>query len=80
LTFLRAAPRGSCPAESFDTTAFAPLARDPVQAHADSGESVCLCLASEGWECQTWDYELCGDTNYLDCTFGCTDFASCQGC
>ena len=65
--------------ESFDTTAAAPPARGTVQAHADSGESVCLCLASDGWECQTWDYEVCGDTNYLDCTLACTDFASCQG-
>ena len=67
--------------ESFETTPAPSLSRGTVQAHAnDSGESVCLCLASEDWACQTWDYEVCGDTNYLDCTLVCSDFESCQAC
>jgi hypothetical protein len=71
--------------ESFVTTGIEPQRRGTVaghgnvQAQADSGESVCLCQASEGSVCQTWDYEVCGDTHYLDCTFVCTDFAPCQG-
>ena len=68
--------------ESFDTAAAAPSARGTVRAHAplsEGGESICICLASDDWACQTWDYEVCGDTNYLDCTLVCTDFASCHG-
>lgn len=66
--------------ESFDTATAAPPARGTVQAHANSGESVCYCQLSGGWECHTWDYEACGDTNYLDCTLACSDFASCMAC
>jgi hypothetical protein len=68
--------------ESFDTTAAAPAPRGTVQGHdalSEGGESICICQASDGWECQTWDYEVCGDTNYLDCTLVCTDFESCLG-
>ena len=65
--------------ESFDTTDGAPPARGTVPAHAGSGESVCICQLSGNWRCQTDDYEVCGDTNYLDCTLACTDFASCMG-
>jgi hypothetical protein len=64
--------------ESFETAA-PHTSRGSVQGHEDTAESVCLCPGSEGWECQTWDYDACGDTYYLDCTFACTDFASCQG-
>jgi hypothetical protein len=65
--------------ESFDTTAAVPPSRGTVQAHADSGESVCFCQVSDGWECHTWDFQACPDTQYLDCTMGCTDFESCMG-
>jgi hypothetical protein len=65
--------------QSFDTTATAGPARGTVHAHADSGESVCFCQLTEGWDCETWDYKACGDTQYLDCTMGCTDFKSCIG-
>ena len=63
--------------ESFDTTAATPSARGTVQAHADSEESVCFCRVSEGWDCHTWDYQVCPDTEYLDCTFVCSYFESC---
>lgn len=68
--------------ESFDTTAPAPEARGTVQGHdvSEGGESVCICQVSDGWECQTWDYEVCGDTNYLDCTFVCSYYETCQPC
>lgn len=66
--------------ESFDTTSIAPPERGTVQAHADSGQSVCVCQFSRGRECKTYDYQVCGDTEYLDCTLACTDVASCQGC
>jgi hypothetical protein len=70
--------------ESFDTTADTPSPRGTVQAHdaafSEGGESVCLCPASQDWTCQTWDYEVCGDTNYLDCTFVCSYYETCQPC
>ncbi|HYW10694.1 MAG TPA: pinensin family lanthipeptide [Longimicrobium sp.] len=65
--------------ESFETTAAAPGLRGTVQAHADSDESVCFCQMTEGWACETWDLEACGDTQYMDCTMGCTDFKTCVG-
>lgn len=69
--------------ESFDTTTAAPPARGTVQGHdapvSEAGESVCICQVTGNWRCQTDDYEVCGDTNYLDCTLACTDFASCMG-
>jgi hypothetical protein len=67
--------------ESFNTTSIAPPERGTVQAHADSGQSVCYCPFSRGRECKTYDYQVCGDTEYLDCTLVCSDAASCQtGC
>lgn len=65
--------------ESFETNPAPSPSRGTVQAHADSGESVCYCHLSEGWACETWDYQACGDTQYLDCTMGCTDFKTCMG-
>ncbi len=65
--------------QSFETTAAVPSARGTVQAHEKSGESVCFCPISDGWECYTLDYQVCPETQYLDCTMGCTDFESCMG-
>jgi hypothetical protein len=62
--------------ESFDTAAAPYPARGTVQARANTGESACYCRISHN--CQTYDYDVCGDTNYLDCTLACSDFASCQ--
>jgi hypothetical protein len=68
--------------ESFDTTAAAPSARGTVQGHdapfSPGGESVCICQFSKDFRCQTYDYQVCPDTAYLDCTLVCSDFASCQ--
>lgn len=68
--------------ESFETTATAEAARGTVRGNAgtdETGPSACqICMISDDWRCQTDDPELCGDTNYLDCTFVCSDFASCQ--
>jgi hypothetical protein len=69
--------------ESFDTTTATPPAGGTVRAHdalSEGGESVCLCQGSDDWVCQTWDYEVCGDTNYLDCTLVCSYYETCQPC
>jgi hypothetical protein len=69
--------------ESFETAPMAPSPRGTVQGHdavSEGGESVCLCQATDDLFCGTWDYEVCGDTNYLDCTLVCSDFASCIAC
>ena len=68
--------------ESFDTSAATPSERGTVQGHdvSEGGESVCICQVSQEWFCQTWDYEVCGDTNYLDCTFVCSAYESCDAC
>jgi hypothetical protein len=66
--------------ESFETTAPLSAPRGTVQGHdavSEGGESICICQVSDGWECQTWDYQVCGDTNYLDCTFVCSYYESC---
>jgi hypothetical protein len=67
--------------ESFETVPAPSISRGTVQGHdvSEEGESVCICQVSDDWFCQTWDYEVCGDTNYLDCTLACTDFDSCMG-
>ena len=69
--------------ESFDTTAAPAFSRGTVQGNDQAGTepSACrLCQISDDSLCQTDDPEVCGDTNYLDCTFVCSDFASCQAC
>jgi hypothetical protein len=69
--------------ESFETADAPHPSRGTVQGHdalSEAGESVCICQISDDWRCQTWDYEVCGDTNYLDCTLACSDFASCVSC
>lgn len=69
--------------ESFVTTGGPGHSRGTVQGHdqAGTGPTECqLCQISNDWRCQTDDPEVCGDTNYLDCTFACSDFPSCQAC
>jgi hypothetical protein len=68
--------------ESFETSIAADGTRGTVRGAAgteDTGLSMCqICMISDDWRCQTDSPEVCGDTNYLDCTFVCSDFASCQ--
>lgn len=68
--------------ESFETTAAASHWGGTVQGNAeDTGPSMCMiCQISVDRDCQTDDPELCGDTNYLDCTFICSAYASCEPC
>ena len=73
---------GSLQVESFETVPAPSISRGTVQGHdavSEEGESVCLCLATGDWACETQDYQACPDTQYLDCTMGCTDFDSCMG-
>jgi transcription elongation factor len=73
--------------ESFETTSRGPQPRGTVQAHADAapnsvgcpaGTGVSDCIICQPWsndircQPQTYDVRTCGDTNYLDCTYGCT--------
>lgn len=66
--------------ESFDTTAAPSSSRGTVQGNDQVGTTgLSLCQVTGNWRCRTDDAEVCGATNYLDCTLGCTDFESCQG-
>ena len=69
--------------ESFDTTDNGSRLRGTVEAHADvdsrgcpggTGPSYCVvCYA-------TYDVRQCPETEYMDCTFGCTQANSCNVC
>lgn len=77
--------------ESFETTADAPHLRGTVQGNADvapdthacpidTNPSACVvCYATDDWNC-TYDVRECGETQYMDCTFGCSQYNSCQVC
>lgn len=72
--------------QSFETTAAPAQARGTVEGYgkpAPGGTEMSECVVcepfSDDWRCQTYDIEACGDTQYLDCTLGCTDFESCLG-
>ncbi len=66
--------------ESFDTLAPPSLARGTVRGNAQENVSYPqLCQISGDLEC-TASPEACGDTLYLDCTYACSDFESCQRC
>jgi hypothetical protein len=55
--------------ESFDTTPVAPHTRGTVDGHARPKPI------------ETYDVEACGDTQYFDCTFGCSVNTACpNGC
>lgn len=52
--------------ESFETTAVAPRNRGTVHGRVEPAPSI-----------ETYDVELCGDTRYFDCTFGCSVDTGC---
>lgn len=58
--------------ESFDTTPVATQGRGTVNAHDGPGTHVPLL---------TYSPAECGDTNYMDCTYGCSINTACpNGC
>jgi hypothetical protein len=69
--------------ESFATTGLTPPSRGTVEANADvdtrrcpggTGPSYCvLCYATQ-------DVRQCAETEYVDCTVGCTQANSCNVC
>jgi hypothetical protein len=76
--------------ESFATTAAARAFRGTVDGHvapapdtkhcADTGPSYCnVCYQSQDTLCEppTYDAAVCTDTNYFDCTLGCTQQNTC---
>lgn len=67
--------------ESFETLAAPSLPRGTVHGNdrVEEPSFPNLCVISGDGDC-TATPEACGDTNYLDCTFVCSDFASCQAC
>ena len=55
--------------ESFDTTPVASQPRGTVDAHGKPRPI------------ETYDIQKCGDTNYMDCTYGCSINTACpNGC
>ena len=66
--------------QSFETLAPVALNRGTVRGNEDEDVSVNrICQITGNLEC-TASPEACGDTAYLDCTFACSDFESCQAC
>lgn len=75
--------------ESFATTDAPPLMRGTVQGHAQvpgttiqPGTGVSDCLVCQPLSVNigcvhTYDLRDCGETRYMDCTYGCTRFNSC---
>jgi hypothetical protein len=53
--------------ESFETAAAAPQVRGTVDAHAKPKPTTL----------QTYNVDICGDTQYFDCTLGCTVETNC---
>jgi hypothetical protein len=81
--------------ESFDTTADATRHRGTVDGHADvapdtracpvdtiePNPSYCVICYPVSYDHRcTYDPRECGDTNYMDCTFGCSQYNSCKVC
>jgi hypothetical protein len=58
--------------ESFATAAAAPRPGGTVQGHAGP--------VTFDFRCRTVDVTVCPDTQYLDCTLGCSNVASCIAC
>jgi hypothetical protein len=54
--------------QSFATTPAAPRARGTVNAHAGPRLTPAI---------ETYDVELCGETQYFDCSLGCPSIAPC---
>jgi hypothetical protein len=55
--------------ESFETAPNAPRVRGTVDAHGDPQPSPVI---------ETYDVELCGETQYFDCSLGCPSIAPCD--
>ncbi|HEX5871585.1 MAG TPA: hypothetical protein VFY65_14260 [Longimicrobium sp.] len=76
--------------DSFETTGTGGTSRGTVQGHADidtgtgGGSAVSVCVICQPqsiyYICQppTYDVRTCGDTQYFDCTFGCTQHNTCR--
>lgn len=58
---------------SFATSAAPPEERGTVNGNAKPG-------GGGGTVIQTYNVDLCGDTQYFDCTLGCSYLRSCDGC
>ena len=56
---------------SFATSPAPPEERGTVNANAKPGGGTVI---------QTYSPEACGETNYMDCTYGCSYLRSCDGC
>ena len=65
--------------ESFETLVPPSHGRGTVRGNDGDPSYPQLCVISGDLDC-TATPEACGDTAYLDCTFVCSEFASCQGC
>ena len=74
--------------ESFETTSTGRTSRGTIEGHdavapdtkacADTGPSYChVCYETDGCQPETYDVQLCTDTNYFDCTLGCTQYDTC---
>jgi len=75
--------------ESFATTNAPPQMRGTVQGHAQvpgttiqPGTGVSECYVCQPWSIDigcihTYDLRDCGETKYMDCTYGCTRLNSC---
>ena len=55
--------------ESFETSPVATQARGTVEAHGKPKPTTL----------QTYDVQACGDTQYFDCTYGCSMNTNCAG-
>ena len=77
--------------ESFETTSTGRTSRGTIEGHdavapdtkrcgGDTGPSYChVCYETQETFCEpeTYDVVVCTDTNYFDCTFGCTQYDTC---
>lgn len=57
---------------SFETTSAVAGERGTVQGHAPPASRQCPI--------QTYNVDLCGDTQYFDCTLGCSHLTNCPDC
>lgn len=70
--------------ESFDTSNTGSQLRGTVEANADVNTRGCPVGGTGPSECvvcyATYDVRQCPETEYVDCTFGCTQGNSCNVC
>jgi hypothetical protein len=57
--------------ESFETAPIAPQVRGTVDGHAKPQPPTTL---------QTYNIDVCGDTQYFDCTLACSHLTHCSEC